>query len=78
VRNPVGNQPKDIYQQIVALIKKCIQLNLYSLFFFFLFFFCFFFDYYEFIVPEESVILCVIPANNDFATSEAIALSRQV
>jgi len=52
-RNPVGNQPKDIYNQIVTLIKKYIE-------------------------PVESVILCVIPANIDFTTSEAIMLSREV
>jgi hypothetical protein len=30
------------------------------------------------IEPVESVILCVIPTNIDFATSEAIMLSREV
>ena len=31
-RNPVGNQPKDIYDQIITLIKRCILLFINYLF----------------------------------------------
>ncbi|DBA70067.1 TPA: Mx1p [Trebouxia sp. C0005] len=51
VRNPIGDQPEDIEQQIRDLIHKHIE-------------------------GESKVILCVLPATADFATQEAIKISR--
>ena len=85
VRNPVGDQPPDIEQQIRQLIHEHIQgacsiacsvaclLN------------CFFQRTFisrildqqtVSLAGESKVILCVLPATADFATQEAIKISR--
>ncbi|GJZ73140.1 dynamin-related protein 4C-like protein [Tanacetum coccineum] len=52
-RVPVGDQPKDIYEQVSGMIM-------------------------EYIKPEESIILNVLPAIVDFTTCESICMSRLV
>jgi len=52
-RVPIGDQPKDIYHQIKAMIM-------------------------HYITPETAVILNVMPATVDFATCEAITMSKEV
>ncbi|KAI7727201.1 hypothetical protein M8C21_033500 [Ambrosia artemisiifolia] len=52
-RVPVGDQPKDIHEQISGMIM-------------------------EYIKPEESIILNVLSASDDFTTCESICMSRLV
>lgn len=67
VKVPVGDQPKDIEQQIRQMVLTCAVHTSQNLVI-----------VYRYISKPNTIILAVTAANTDLSTSDAIQMARQV